>query len=98
MKSFRELIDRKRAGQGREQNTSKENERYVERLFIEALGKVNKNISRSDIKKFHLKKEILYLQATHPSIASEIWKSRERIRKEINQNAEEEMVSAIKVN
>lgn len=98
MKSFRELIDRKKVGQGQELGTSKEDERYVETLFIKALGKVNKNISRSDIKKFQLKEKILYLKAMHPSIANEIWKSRERIKKEINHSAEEKMISAIKIN
>jgi hypothetical protein len=98
MKSLRELVNRKKAGQGRGLDTGKEDERHVEKLFMYALGRINNNISRSDFKRFYLKKEILYVRATHPSIASEIWRSRERIVKEINMKAEEEIIRTIKIN
>jgi hypothetical protein len=98
MKSFRELVDRKSVGQKKELGASNEDVKYVERLFMEALGAINKNISRSDFKNFYFKKEVLYIKATHPSIASEIWRRRERILREINKKAEEEIVRAIKIN
>lgn len=98
MKSLQELIKGKGEKDFFKKNGSKLHEIYVERAFMDVCSRVIKNIEKRDFKKIYLKKNILYVRAYHSSIASEVWRNREKIKKEINNIPEAGLIDQIRVN
>lgn len=93
MKSIADLLNKKKHGN----NIKKIDEKFVESVFFNVLQKTLPNINRMDILKFKFGDKRLYLQMIHPSIASEIWKKRERLKNEINNLLGTENIKEIKV-
>lgn len=84
MKSLAEIIKRKKKAKTSGVNASEDAEKYIGRIFSEAAISVKKNVSGSEISSVNLKEGILSVRTSHPSIAGELWRSREKIRKRVN--------------
>lgn len=92
MKNIRELLSKRSIGKNKEVD-----EKFVESVFSDALQKELPNVARADVLNFRLKNKTIYLKTAHPAIASEIWRKREKLKKEINNFLESESIEEIKV-
>lgn len=92
MKNIRDLLSKKKIGE-----TSEVDEKTIESVFFDVLGKESKNVERSDIWEVRMKGKKILVRTIHPAIASEIWRKREKIKNRINEELGNEAVEEIKV-
>lgn len=91
MKSLKSLLDKKNVGRG-----GRIDEKAVESVFFDVLGKELKNVERSDIREVKVKDKKIFVRTIHPAVASEIWRKREKIKNQINQELGKEIIETIK--
>ncbi|HBB37332.1 MAG: hypothetical protein UX02_C0001G0229 [Candidatus Moranbacteria bacterium GW2011_GWC1_45_18] len=94
MKAIADLLAKKKS----RRNYAREiDEKSIESVFFGLLEKKIPSIARVDILDFRLEEKKIYIKTAHPAIASEIWRKREGLKKEINNFLESESVEEIKV-
>ncbi|OGI24915.1 MAG: hypothetical protein A3J76_00165 [Candidatus Moranbacteria bacterium RBG_13_45_13] len=94
MKRIADLLNKKRNSR----NSSDEiDEKTVESILFDFLGNEAGAVSRSDIKETKWKDYKFFIRASHPVVASEIWRRREKIMNGINERAGKEIIREIKV-
>lgn len=91
MKSLKNLLDKKNIGR-----TGGIDEKTIESVFFDVLGKELKNVDRPDIREVKVKDKKILVRTIHPAIASEIWRKREKIKDKINEELGKETIEAIK--
>ncbi|MDD5489078.1 MAG: hypothetical protein PHP25_00145 [Candidatus Moranbacteria bacterium] len=94
MKQIADLLGERKAFSN---HVREADEKSVESIFFSALKKNLPNIARADITNFVLRDKKIYLRTTHPAIAGEIWRKRERLKNEINDFFGGEDIKEIKV-
>lgn len=92
MKILRDLLNRKNIA-----DISKIDEKTIESVFFDVLGKESKNVERSDIREVRMKDKKIFVRTIHPAIASEIWRKREKIKSEVNNFLGSESIKEIRV-
>jgi hypothetical protein len=91
MKKIKDLLSNREVGKAR-----RIDEKSIESAFFSALQKELPNIGRADIANFKLGNGKIFLRTTHPAIAGEIWKKKEKLKREINDFLGEEILEEIK--
>jgi hypothetical protein len=92
MKNIKSLLNKRLVGKNKGID-----EKAVEGIFFKVLEKELPNISRADALSFKFKDKKIYCKAAHPAISSEIWRKKERLKKELNEFFESEIIEEIKV-
>lgn len=91
MKSLKSLLDKKNIG-----GAGGIDEKSVESVFFDVLGKELKNVERSDVREVKVKDKKIFVRTIHPAVASEIWRKREKIKDKINEELGKETIETIK--
>jgi len=92
MKNIKDLLKKRPPKKNKEID-----EKFVESVFFQVSREYLPNIARADFLNFKLQNKMIYLTTSHPAIAGEIWKKRERLKNEINNFLENEGIEEIKV-
>lgn len=94
MKKISELLKRKYS----RVESAEVDDKTLENIFFKILEKEFSNITRADVGYVKIKNKKIIVKAIHSAVASEIWRRREKIKKEINELLESESIDDIKVN
>ena len=95
MKPIAYLLDKKKSLRNHRREVD---QKSIESVFFKVLEKELPNIGRADVPYFEVKdKKTIYCKKAHPAISSEIWRKKEKIKKEINKFFGSESISDIKV-
>lgn len=92
MENIRDLLNKKKVGE-----TSEVDEKAIESVFFDVLGKELKSIERPDVQEVKMKGKKILVRTIHPAIAGEIWRKRDKIKNRINEELGNEAVEEIKV-
>lgn len=96
MKSITDLLKRKSI-LSRSRVKPNPDEKTVIGVFRDITLSEIKNISPEDFWDVYLKNNILYIKTTHPAVASEILRSREKIKNRVNEAVGSHAVREIKI-
>lgn len=77
---------------------AKVDEKCVEKIFLEISSQIIGKIGQGDLGKFIIRDGALYIRTPSSSIASELWRNREKIKRKINEAIGDEVVVKIKIN
>lgn len=94
MRKISELLKKKHISS----QSAEVDDKTLENIFFKVLENEFSNITRADVGYVKIKNKKIIVKAIHAAVASEIWRRREKIKKEINELLESESVEDIKVN
>jgi hypothetical protein len=96
MKSIKDILRRKNIF-SRSKNKERPDEKTIIKVFREAAFAEIMNLSPEDFGDAFLKNKTLHIKTSHPAIASEVWRKREKIKNETNRILGSDEVEEIKV-
>ncbi len=94
MRALADLLAEKKSQKNRAWDID---EKSLEGVFFEVLERELPDIERADIQNLRLKDKKFFLKTSHPAIAAEIWKKREKLKNEVNNILQYDSINEIRV-
>lgn len=94
MKSIKDILRRKKTSPQKGIRVENDDKTIVKISQNTILSEI-KRLSSEDIRNIVYEKNILIVKTTHPAVASEIWKKREKIAKKVNEIAGRESIKKV---
>jgi hypothetical protein len=98
MRSLKDLLKIKQTRKNTKKIDEKVDEKCIEKIFLEMSSDVIGIVGQGDFQRIAIKDRVLYLKTFSSSIASEIWRNKEKIIEKINKETGGETISKIKIN